>query len=370
MSSPPSPALQAFHPVTFADRGAAVPFTSPLLAGARARPSERGGIELIIPNPAGGRGVYVVPWTSMRELCRPTVHDMQLNERIAALRSFTPGAVRQAAREVAMSGLAGREANAAARAAEEIEAEARMLTNFHLLLRLVQQIEPRNKSDVSPENERPAELERRAKRTIARIAPRLGQTPEIIAGNLEELSALLCSGGLGGRATQARLPRLLATLKFVRQQVADWAESHDDAGGEALLILAIADLTLACAGDALLTARTTADQVLELLVAWRVDAPSLTARIARPDWLVDGWEQICLVWTVARRPAERIAALHEMTLLLPIIPREARDWVAFNVDMDLPVHTSRNVSLNQDWRTGVSVFDEIARNEHLRALAA
>ncbi len=68
MSSPPSPALQAFHPVTFADRGAAVPFTSSLLAGARARPAERGGIELLIPNPAGGRGVYVVPWTSMREL--------------------------------------------------------------------------------------------------------------------------------------------------------------------------------------------------------------------------------------------------------------------------------------------------------------
>lgn len=370
MNSLPSPALQAFHPVTFAERGAAMPFTSPLLAGARARPAERGGIELVIPNPSGGRGVYVLPWTSMRELCRPTVHDVQLNERIAALHSFTPSAIRQAAREVAMTGLAGREAGAAAREAERIEAEARMLTNFHLLLRLVQQVEPPNASDVPPEQERPVELERRAKRAIGQIAPRLGQEPDVVAGNLEELSSLLCPIGLGSRATQARLPRLLATLKLVRQEVADWAANYDDAAGEAALIVATADLTVACAGDALQAAWAAAEQVLELLAAWRTDATSLAARMARPDWLVDGWERICLLWTISKRPAERSAALHEMVLLLPIIPWEAKDWAGFNVDMELPVRSSRSVSLNQDWRTGASVFDQIARNEHLRTLAA
>lgn len=371
MNPLPSPALQASHPTTFAERGVAVPFTSPLLAGARARPCKRGRIELIISNPSGGRGVYVLPWTSMRDLCRPTIHDIQLNERVAALRSFTPGTVRQAARDVAMAGLAGREASAAAREVERIEAEARMLTNFHLLLRLVQQVEAPSASGVPPEHRRLAELEHRAKRTMAQIAPRLGQEPEIIAANLEEMSALLCSIGLGGRMTQARLPRLLVTLKLVRQDIADWLANHEDTAGEAQLIIATADLTLACAGDALQAARSTADQVLDLLAAWRTDAASLAARIARPDWLVDGWEQICLLWTLAKRPTERSIALHEMALLLPIIPREVGDWVSFSVDMTLlPVRPSRSVSLNQDWRTGTSVFDLIARNEHLRTLAA
>ena len=59
-----------------------------------------------------------------------------------------------------------------------------------------------------------------------------------------------------------------------------------------------------------------------------------------------------------------------MALLVPIVPREAADWVGGQIDMDAAIRVRRTVSLNEDWRTGTAVFDMIARNEQLRAMAA
>src|ERR1700712_5461419 len=54
--------MRPYHPTTFLERGVAVPFTTPMLAGTRARPAEKQGLELVIPNPSGGRGVYIMAW--------------------------------------------------------------------------------------------------------------------------------------------------------------------------------------------------------------------------------------------------------------------------------------------------------------------
>ena len=51
-----------YEPATFLDRGVTVPFTTPMLMGARARPREdREGLEVIIANPSGTSGVYILP---------------------------------------------------------------------------------------------------------------------------------------------------------------------------------------------------------------------------------------------------------------------------------------------------------------------
>jgi hypothetical protein len=69
-----------FLPTTFLERGVAVPFTTPILIGARARPGERKPLELIVPNPSGARGVYILPWDGISGLCKPTVHDRRLSD--------------------------------------------------------------------------------------------------------------------------------------------------------------------------------------------------------------------------------------------------------------------------------------------------
>jgi hypothetical protein len=58
-ATPTLPLAQSYDPATFLERGAVVPFTTPLLSGTRARKAERGGAELLVPNPSGSskRGV-------------------------------------------------------------------------------------------------------------------------------------------------------------------------------------------------------------------------------------------------------------------------------------------------------------------------
>jgi len=101
------PFARPYHPTTFQERGVALPFTTPLLGGARARLSRNQGIEIIVRNPAGGRGVYVMPLNAVGALCRPTLYDKVVSNRMAFLDTVTPTSVRAIGRVAAAEGLAG-----------------------------------------------------------------------------------------------------------------------------------------------------------------------------------------------------------------------------------------------------------------------
>jgi hypothetical protein len=45
------------QPLRCAERGVAAPFTAPLLPGTRP-----GGFEVVVPNPAGREGWFILPW--------------------------------------------------------------------------------------------------------------------------------------------------------------------------------------------------------------------------------------------------------------------------------------------------------------------
>ncbi len=367
-----SPVLvQSYHPTTFVERGASVPFTTPMLMGARARPSDRNGFDLIVPSPSGGKGVYVLPWSGVTDLCRPTLHDERLNRAIAALRLVTPSSIRAAAREIAAEGLAGREAMEAARANREVEQQERLLTNFLLLLALVQQVEPTGENATPPEQDRPAMVEQRARRAIMRIAPRLKLSPEEVAASLEQLAGPFSAIGVGRHAGRSRAARMIAALTLLRDETARWAVDADpELGGMAEMVSKVAALTIECASATLAEARALVDSLPALLERWHRASEPLLRLVGRPDWLLDGWEQPCLLWQQATTEPARRQALAEIALMVPVIPREAGDWVGFAVDTDLSTRFRRSIQLGEDWRTGAAVLDLIARNEHLRALAA
>ena len=357
-----------FQPTTFLERGASVPFTTPMLIGARGRPAERLGLDLIVPNPSGGRGAYILPWTDLRSFCRPTMHDIQLTERIAGLPSLTPGTIRHTAARIASQGLAGRAASKSAATAMAAEEEGRVYTNFHLLVRLVQQEEPAGSSQVLPEQEHPAELELRAKRTIAVLAPRMRLESGVIAKALEDVAALLSPVGLGDRLTKARLPRAIAELKLLRREIASYpADGDEHVPPLCHAITQTADLSLRCAAATLSEARSTAEQVLVLLKRWQIDSASVSHQLARTDWLMDGWERICRLWALSTTATDRRNALDEIAGLLPVIPKEAGEWVGFHVEMEAPIRTHRRVIGHEDWRTGRCVQDTVSRNEALLA---
>jgi hypothetical protein len=92
----PSSKLQDFNPrhyepASFLDRGVALPFTTPLLFGARARAaSDHSGLEVIIANPSGGKGVYILPWGAIPQICVPTLHDRRLWRLLRDKKLLTP----------------------------------------------------------------------------------------------------------------------------------------------------------------------------------------------------------------------------------------------------------------------------------------
>ena len=384
MSTVPHPAargieLQVHLPVTFIERGACVPFTSPPLVGARVRRGDRDTLELIIPNPSGLRGVYVVPWSAMAELCRPTAHDVKLAETIAGLTGISPRAVRQAAHQIGLEGWAGRDVAASVARARAADEQARLATNFHLLLRLVAQIEHRTGPLGDLPKTRTAEMETRIKTALALVGSRLQRPTDGLASDLEDSSALLATcgiddgaakTGMGPQAAPARMPQTVASLVEIRNELIGWREDDDEGSYLiARMIVAAVDLTVVCANGTIRAARAPFSDIVQFLVRWHGAQTSVADVITRPEWLLDGWAPIVTLWREAEGPAQRRAALAEIAPLVPVIPKEAANWAALDVDVEHPEQLRRFIPINQDWRSGVAVSDVVARNERRRATA-
>ena len=199
----------------------------------------------------------------------------------------------------------------------------------------------------------------------------LGQPPDAIAEALEALAEVLCGIGVHNQSPPARIPRLLSTLRDMCEDVAGWSRRNgsEAVGVYADMVSTVANVTVPCAETTLRDAQAISADVVGLLRRWSNEPQHITRLAARPEWVLDGWEQICLFWTNATDDAERRAALVEMAQLVPVLPREASEWVGGQIEVDRPVSFRLAVRLNEDWRTGATVFDQIARNEHLRALA-
>ena len=364
--------IQGFQPSTFLERGIAVPFTTPALVGARLRPAERRGLELIVPNPAGGRGVYIVPWDGVQDLCSPTLHDRQLNARLDLLSVVTPGGLRRMACEVAAEGLAGRDAVAPARALLKQTEQDQLFATFELLLAVVRAVEQRDAGWLPPNIAERDALERRAQQALATMAPRVGRPAEDLMGILEELAVVFTGVGIGRQAAEARLPLMIAQLDALRRQMRLWQRACGEGGSpDAMLVDRTAELTASLARATLQDARGLLADLPRLFRAW-ANAPDDIVRLcARPEWLLDGWERICLLWQTADDGFGRPATLNEMVALIPTTPREASAWVEMDLEARLGGlrHHRRKVASGEDWRTGVTVVDLIARNEKLRALS-
>jgi hypothetical protein len=85
--------------------------------------------------------------------------------------------------------------------------------------------------------------------------------------------------------------------------------------------------------------------------------------------MLDGWEQICLLWRHTEDRATRRVALAEIASMIPVLPKEASDWCR-DVDKHNDVLRHRKfIQLHEDWLTGVLDVERVSRNEHLRAIS-
>jgi hypothetical protein len=362
------PHAQPYHPATFLERGVTIPFTTPFLGGTRVRPADKQCLELIVPNPSGGRGVYVVAWSGIMTLCRPTLHDKVFNSRLSQVHGVTPAVIRRIAQAIAAEGLAGEEAMEASQLAENAERDDQMITNYQMLMTLIEQHGPAPAA--VPEQERQADQKRRAQQTIASVAPKFNRSTAWTASALEALAQVMTNTGMGANKT-GRIPRFVEALRRTRTEITEWSRTQrrDDQQAYARMICSVADLTLSISSNVLSQVHALTDEMIGPLRTWALD-PSLVIQLSsRPEWLLDGWQNICLIWDYAKDDAARRAALLEIIDLVPVLPKEARDWCDTPIDVDGTSRLRRSIRLNEDWRTGETVVNLIARNEHFRAVA-
>jgi hypothetical protein len=390
MSDFPLPQLKAYLPTTFADRGVLVPFTTPLLAGARARFCESGP-EILVPKPSGGAGMYVFPCDGVRQLCRATVHDRRLLQRLENLASITPRSLREVARTVALEGLAGREAQSAANAASMFDQQAQNQANRRLLLALYERAQPDDAKNIRF-NMLDNIVQNKMQRVVIAHAPRLGLAPETLPFHLERAGRAFAQVGTYRSDHPTRILTLLDMVRQMHATLTTWSKAQPAGSGElSNMVAEVAGATLACALITTREARLATQDVVALMQQWPANHSALAAQAQRSEWLLDGWESICQIWQTAETDAERAAALNDIAALVPVLPKETGEWAHttirvqglftfretvlvredWRVSGESPGRPQgrRRVQRNEDWRTA-SVVDFVERNEHLRALTA
>jgi hypothetical protein len=363
--------VQSDKPESFLERGVAVPFTTPQLAGARIRHAERTGTEFVVPNPSGGRGVYILHWGGVRQLCRPTVHDTILHQRISRLPSMDPGSVRLLARQLAAEGLAGQEASVAAAASAQSDRNDLILVNFLLLVTLMEQVEPGGLK-ISADTEQTPELDKRARRIVTQVGALTGRAVARISADLETLSALFVPIGLEAEMPRARLPRLTARIEAIAEGLATWSQQYPDdiCASLASSLARSAAVTARCARSSLGAARTLTGDMRRLLQTWAATPAEIVKQTASPEWILDGWERVCLLWETADSVSVQRAVLREMAQLVPMLPKEANHRREEREELEKMEPVLRAARLNVSWRGGGASQALIARNEQLQALIA
>ena len=366
------PPIQSYQPATFRERGLAVPFTTALLAGARVRaacgPRAARVLELVVPNPSGGRGVYVMQWERVAEVCKPTLHDQRLGTALETHHrlhgELTPSEIRRVTRNVVREGLAGRAAATAARAAEC--ARASVVGETHA--RLLRAVAASDGGGALPVDA--AAVAARARRAMAPVALDVGHDVDGTEAGLERLAHVMAELGIDAADRAGVVGRTLAAMEEMAALVGRRADNPAAADARAAaFIVAHAELAASLARRAAEAARARARPMPAGLAEWLRRPAVLTEAAARPEWVLDGWHRICLIWNVAAPGTPASLTIAEMAALVPLIPPQAEEW------LDLPPGTATQAIPPQQGTRGSPgpdgrAMDVVARNEHLLALAA
>jgi hypothetical protein len=356
-----------FAPSTFAQRGVAVDFTTPLLVQSRIRQSDGDRVELILPNLAGGKGSYILAWRSLVQFATVTLHDHALYDAVLAIERMDPATVRTATLSVAAKGLAGRDAMRRAQTLLAQEKEEALLTNFLLVVDLLKL------AGISAQElmtgRTGEDTEARMKRAIFKVGYTLQISPEVLYQRIEVLTRSTFTVGLPWAPTPGRLRRLLGDLDAFAESLTQWQSRDVTAAAE------VGRFAAAVAVHTTTLARLTMGEsdglirnVLSIMRNWERDAKIISGQMSRLAWLLDGWSYIVALWTsVESEPHERQRdTILEMARLIPVMPREISEWTDSGLDQESKSIQRKWVRLNQDWRTGRNLMEAVARNEVLK----
>lgn len=360
------------RPLPHAERTVGIPFTTPLICGAKARLAKGGAVELLVPNPSGARGYYVMDLRATREFCQLTVHDEVLLENLLSMDAVTPATVRRCARNVAIAGSAGRDAAAAAEKAAERDDGIVNLTNYLMLMRLLRTVGIDEQELHQPAG-RDKAVQNEIKRRLVALTPKIGLTADEVIDTVGDIAFYASAIGFAGSDLRNRHPVVLEQLRPFAQAIIRWSalESGDNKE-RAEQIADCAEWTHREVAPLIVDCQTRLEDIVELVRAWRDGRDDVRERFSLPDWLLDGWPEIFTIWETATgedRSMQR-AAIAQIHRLLPLDKTLAEGGKVEVLSLDAAVLRSRSVKLHEDWKSGAMMAGMRARAEALRAGAA
>lgn len=364
--------LTNFAPSTFEERGAAVAFTTPVLAQTRVRKDGRDQLEVMVPNLSEGRGVYVVPWKSLPLAFPMTVHDRMLHDLIAKADGCSPDDIRKAVLEAARCGLAGGGAVAAAEAALSDDEDQRLLINYQLIVEALKAVGLES-TEILRVGLTSAEGQKLTRDLMMKAAQRLALEPTELYGRIAELAVLMESIGLATSPKPARLRRLMRDLQGFRDSMTDWATDNvSEAAPIGGFCAEVAEHTVNHARNVIGQLDQAMASFETLLRQWETKRPQIRKASSRLSWLLDGWEYLILLWSDAltQDRYSQDMAVHDIFRVIPLLPRdEGRIDQSLMADK-LINSQKRSVRAYVDWRSGQLDVDLVMRIETLKGKAA
>ncbi len=318
---------EKFWPLTFGERGVLVPFTTPMLAAGRIRGQELKKAEILVPGLSGGKGTYVIPWKSVPEMFKLTVHDRALHEAICEAPDFAPRQIRLAALRVARLGLAGRDACAAARSLLQRDDNLVVVARFFLTLRVVERMAT-DGATLSLAELSSVAGQQKARKILTTIAGSLGWDFDRLYDRLEVWSKTVAQIGLAEMPAESPARRLIIRLKPLAEHFAEWGkgetEDQVDGAADAQLAADIARETWRLATEYATDIDLTVKQPADALRNWDGTIRTTEKVAHKLLWILDGWEQVVKLWDqAAGRPREeQRSALRDVVRHLPIVPRD------------------------------------------------
>jgi hypothetical protein len=358
-------------PPTFAERGASVPFTTPIIVGSRVR-GRNDVLELVVPNPSGAKGNYILGWKSLPEVFSLTVHDRVLHRAIDEAGASTPEAVRTATLRTAATGLAGPAAAKQAKALLKEQEDFKLLIQFSLLSETVKQLS-QGQLQITLAHVQSETGRQQAKLILARVAHRVNIEGNELYARIEAWSDAIGAIGTPKVAKAPRLRKMRQRIEEFANSIGGWSEvdksEHAPLGGLASLV---ARETSALAAEVFAEADTFIEKVDRTVAKWDQSLEAISAAVERISWMLDGWDLLVAMWedAVIKAPHEQQATVQELARILPIIPEEEVSGARRDKIRDIGVQRRKLVKPMEDWVTGTIDADLRTRLEKYKAKAA
>lgn len=368
-----SATAEEFTPSTFAERGVAVPFTSPLLSQARLRQDRNEQFEFMLPNFTGGKGIYVMPWKTVPSMMTVTLHDRLLFEAISTLEGHSPETIRRASLSVQASGVAGPDAALAAGKAIDADNQYLVLTQFIMVTEMLKLVGI-GAADLMRPGMTAADSQRVARTALAKVAAIVKVPPDTLSTIVERLGEAAAPVGLPQCPQPGRLRALATRLGTFCDEVNRWGDTDpSDAAILARFIAEVGRHTLELVKMRLVQLDKVCAEPKQIIHDEPRFRAAIVGHVGRTSWLLDGWDFIIAMWDSVRdTPGEaQQTMVADISRLIPAIPKEEIALAAQSMDLEALAKIQRRwVRMNEDWRTGALDMPAVMRVESIKARVA